>query len=70
MKKEDTVESPAVSDQGWGRIAAGEASTGLKIEGADDAQCVGSIAERTNRLAEKEIKERLYKLHYRLCVAK
>ena len=39
---------PTMSDIGLGRRAAGEASEGLEIEGANKAQPVGSLAERTN----------------------
>ena len=50
---------PAASDRVWGRGAAGEASAGLKVEGAKDVQRVESLAERNNRLAGKETKKAL-----------
>ena len=56
-----------MSDRGWGRGAAGEASAaapGLKV---NDVQRVESLAERTNRLARKK-QERPYKIT--LCVAR
>ena len=56
---------PAASDRGWGRGAAGETSAGLKVEGANDMQRVESLAERTDRLAERK-QENLYKIT--LCI--
>ena len=55
-----------MSDKGWGRGAAGEASAGLKVERASDVQRVGHLAERTNRFAQKETRKP-YKTT--LCVA-
>ena len=48
---------PTMCDIGLGRRAAGEASEGLEIEGANKAQPVGSLAERTNWLVEIEIRK-------------
>ena len=62
--REDDGLKPAASDKGWGGGAAGEARSGLKVEGASDVQRVGGLAERTKRLAEKE--ESPTKLHYAL----
>ena len=49
--------------RGWGRGEAGEARAGLKVEWAKDVQRVENLAERTNRLAEKEKRK---PLHYAL----
>ena len=48
IKSRGDGQKPAVSNSGWSRDAAGEASAGLKIEGANDVQRVKSLAEITN----------------------
>ena len=49
-KGEEAAEKLVASDRGWDRDAAGKASAGLKVEGANDAQRVESlhVAERIN----------------------
>ena len=67
-EREEAAGKLAASDRGWGRGAAGKASAGLKVEGANVVQRVESLAERINRLAGKETRKALQ--NYTICVAR
>ena len=77
---EEAAGKLAASDRGWIKGAAGKASVGLKVahpgkasaglkvEGANEVQCVESLAERINRLAGIETRKALQ--YYTICVAR